>query len=62
MVSGTATAVLTHTRPPYELVLVDNGSRDPTPSYLETLCFRPGPAQVKVITNATNRGFPAGCN
>jgi GT2 family glycosyltransferase/tetratricopeptide (TPR) repeat protein len=55
-------SVLRHTRPPYELVLVDNGSTDATPGYLEELTRRPGPARVAVIRNQTNVGFPAGCN
>src|SRR5262249_23036869 len=55
-------SVLAHTRSPYELVLVDNGSADDTPAYLEEVRRRPGPARVEVIRNETNRGFPAGCN
>jgi glycosyltransferase involved in cell wall biosynthesis/Tfp pilus assembly protein PilF len=55
-------SVLVHTRPPYELVLVDNGSTDATPAYLEELRRRPGPARVVVLRNDTNRGFAAGCN
>ena len=55
-------SVLRHTRPPYELILVDNGSTDGTPQYLEEIRARPGPARVEVIYNEKNRGFPAGCN
>jgi GT2 family glycosyltransferase/predicted Zn-dependent protease len=55
-------SLLRHTRSPYELILVDNGSTDDTPSYLEQLRRRPGPARVEVIRNETNVGFPAGCN
>ena len=55
-------SLLGHTRPPYELVLVDNGSTDGTPEYLDELRHRPGPRRVEVIRNETNRGFPAGCN
>jgi glycosyltransferase involved in cell wall biosynthesis/Flp pilus assembly protein TadD len=55
-------SVLRHTRPPYELVLVDNGSTDATPALLEEFRTRPGPERVTVIRNATNVGFPAGCN
>jgi glycosyltransferase involved in cell wall biosynthesis len=36
-------SVFRHTRPPYELVLVDNGSSDGTPAYLEEMRTRPGP-------------------
>jgi GT2 family glycosyltransferase/predicted Zn-dependent protease len=55
-------SVLRWTRTPYELVLVDNGSTDGTPAYLEEVRARPGPARVVVIRNEENRGFPAGCN
>jgi GT2 family glycosyltransferase len=55
-------SVLRHTRAPYELVLVDNGSTDGTPALLEEARSRPGPARVEVIRNETNVGFPAGCN
>ena len=41
---------------PYELILVDNGSTDGTPDYLNTL------ADARVILNTENRGFPAAVN
>jgi GT2 family glycosyltransferase/tetratricopeptide (TPR) repeat protein len=55
-------SVLRHTRAPYELVLVDNGSTDGTAAYLEALRSQPGPARVEVIRHEGNVGFPAGCN
>jgi GT2 family glycosyltransferase/tetratricopeptide (TPR) repeat protein len=55
-------SVLYHTRVPYELVLVDNGSTDDTPTYLEQVRERSGPNRVEIIRNDTNCGFPAGCN
>jgi GT2 family glycosyltransferase/predicted Zn-dependent protease len=55
-------SVLRHTRAPYELVVVDNASTDGTAEYLKELCSRPGPDRVAVIRNASNVGFPAGCN
>ena len=55
-------SVLRRTRPPYELVLIDNGSADGTPDYLNEIGARPGPDRVEVARNETNRGFPAGCN
>jgi GT2 family glycosyltransferase/predicted Zn-dependent protease len=51
-----------HTRPPYEVILVNNGSTDGTPAFLEEVRSLPGPERVVVIHNETNRGFPAGCN
>jgi GT2 family glycosyltransferase/predicted Zn-dependent protease len=55
-------SVLRHTRAPYELVPVDNGSTDGTPEYLAEVQRRPGPVRVAVIRNAENRGFPRGAN
>jgi GT2 family glycosyltransferase/Flp pilus assembly protein TadD len=55
-------SVLRHTERPYELLLVDNGSTDATPAYLEEVRTRPGPVRVEVIRNDTNRGFPVGAN
>ncbi len=55
-------SVLRWTRRPFELLLVDNGSTDETPGYLHEIRLRQEPDRVEVITNATNRGFPAGCN
>jgi glycosyltransferase involved in cell wall biosynthesis/GT2 family glycosyltransferase len=44
-----------HTDIPYELILVDNGSEDDTPSYAAQAADEP-------IINATNRGFSPGFN
>jgi GT2 family glycosyltransferase/tetratricopeptide (TPR) repeat protein len=55
-------SVLKHTRAPYELVIVDNGSTDGTPGYLNELRSRSGPVRIDVVRNETNVGFPAGCN
>jgi len=45
-----------HTRPPYEVVIVDNGSGPETIEWLKTL------DDVRVVYNATNRGFAGGSN
>jgi GT2 family glycosyltransferase/tetratricopeptide (TPR) repeat protein len=55
-------SVWKHTRASYELILVDNGSTDGTPAFLEEVKSRPGPARVVVIRNEVNRGFAPGCN
>jgi glycosyltransferase involved in cell wall biosynthesis len=55
-------SVLAHTRPPFEVVVVDNGSTDATPDLLAEVATRPGPVRVRVIRNAENRGFAAGVN
>lgn len=49
-----------HTRPPWELVAVDNGSTDGTAHYLAGVRDA-APFRVEVITNPGNRGFPAAC-
>jgi glycosyltransferase involved in cell wall biosynthesis/tetratricopeptide (TPR) repeat protein/2-polyprenyl-3-methyl-5-hydroxy-6-metoxy-1,4-benzoquinol methylase len=41
---------------PYELIVVDNASTDGTVDYLHAL------SDVRLITNETNRGFPAAAN
>src|SRR5262249_36845277 len=57
-----AESVLRHTRAPYELIFINNGSTDGTGAYLDGLVGRPGPERVVVIHNADNRGYPAGVN
>jgi GT2 family glycosyltransferase len=46
--------------PPFELIVVDNGSHDASRAYLRTIERRF--ANVRLILNETNRGFPAACN
>ena len=56
-------SVFAHTKEPFELVIVDNGSTDSTLEYVDSLdrsessCLR-----IKVISNSENRGFAKGCN
>jgi GT2 family glycosyltransferase len=54
-------ALFRHTRRPWELVVVDNGSADGTPHYLAGIRDA-APVRVEVLTNPENRGFPAACN
>jgi cellulose synthase/poly-beta-1,6-N-acetylglucosamine synthase-like glycosyltransferase len=54
-------ALKQHTRPPWELIVVNNGSTDETGSYLagvRDLAAVP----VAVVNNAANLGFPAAIN
>ena len=55
------TAIFRHTRPPWELIVVDNGSTDGTGMYLAGIQDA-APAPVTVITNGQNLGFPAAIN
>jgi GT2 family glycosyltransferase len=52
--------VLAATDLPFEVIVVDNGSSDDTPSYLARLAERN--SNVRVVLNDSNRGFAAGSN
>ena len=54
-------ALFRNTRPPWELIVIDNGSRDGTGAYLAGVQDA-SPVPVTVIANAANRGFPAAVN
>ena len=49
-------SIRARTAVPYELILVDNGSTDGTPAYLQSI------PSATVLTNSTNLGFPAAAN
>jgi GT2 family glycosyltransferase len=53
-------SILKQTDVPFELVLVDNGSTDGTPSYFRDLKKRR--PNVRVVTNRANLGYAAGMN
>jgi len=55
-------SVRRHTKRPYELILIDNGSTDATPSLLDAVKSWPDPVRVEVIRNDSNRGYAAGVN
>src|SRR5262249_3320118 len=59
---GCLESVLAHTRPPYELVLIDNGSADGTAAFFAEVRAKAGPERVEVIRNEKNLGYPAACN
>jgi GT2 family glycosyltransferase len=46
--------------PPFELIVIDNGSRDGSRAFLRTIERRF--ANVRLILNDANRGFAAACN
>jgi O-antigen biosynthesis protein len=54
-------ALTHHTRAPWELIVVNNGSTDATADYLAGVQDAAS-VPVTVIANATNRGFPAAIN
>lgn len=54
-------ALFRHSRPPWELIVVDNGSTDGTSTYLQGV-HDVAPVRVEVIANPENRGFPTACN
>jgi hypothetical protein len=54
-------ALKSHTRPAWELIVVDNGSTDGTGTYLAGVRDM-STVPVTVVSNATNVGFPAAIN
>jgi O-antigen biosynthesis protein len=55
------TALRMCTRPPWELIVVDNGSTDGTAAYLNGV-QNAAAVPVTVISSRDNRGFPAAIN
>lgn len=54
-------ALAKYTRPPWELIVVDNGSEDGTAAYIEGV-GDVASFPTTLIANSTNRGFPAAVN
>jgi GT2 family glycosyltransferase len=54
-------ALFRHSTPPWELIVIDNGSTDGTAAYLEGV-RDVASVPVTIVTNTENRGFPAACN
>jgi len=55
-------SVVRHTQRDFELILVDNGSKDAVPDLFRQYENDFGPARVKVVTHSNNLGFAAGVN
>jgi glycosyltransferase involved in cell wall biosynthesis len=55
------TTLKSHTRQPWELIVIDNGSTDGTAAYLSGVQDA-AVVPVTVISNRENRGFPAAIN
>ncbi|MCI0702677.1 MAG: glycosyltransferase [Planctomycetia bacterium] len=55
-------SVLRCTRPPVELILVDNGSETETSSLLADYTRRPGVGRVELLRTGKNLGYPAAAN
>ncbi len=55
------TALVRYTRPPWELIVVDNGSTDGTAIYLAGVQDA-SPIPITVVSNPTNRGYPTAVN
>lgn len=53
-------SIAVNTPEPYELILVDNGSADGTVAWLREQVS--ADSRIRLIENAENRGFAAGCN
>ena len=54
-------SLVRHTRPPWELIVIDNGSTDGTAAYLAGVRDA-ADVPVKIIANQANLGFPAAIN
>jgi glycosyltransferase involved in cell wall biosynthesis len=54
-------ALFRNTRPPWELIVIDNGSTDETGAYLGGVQDA-SPVPVTVNSNASDRGFPSATN
>ncbi len=55
-------SLLNHSRPPYELILVHNGSGPDSRSFLEEFRRSRGAARVEMIHTPDNQGFAGRCN
>ena len=55
------TALVRYTRPPWELIVVDDGSTDGTATYLAGVQDA-SPIPITVVSNPTNRGYATAVN
>lgn len=49
-------SIIKHTAEPYEIIVVDNGSKDGTKEYLRSLPY------IRTVFNMENKGYAKGCN
>ena len=54
-------AITAHTTPPWELVIVNDGSSDGTATYVDALQDA-DPKRVIVVSHTASQGFPTSCN
>jgi GT2 family glycosyltransferase len=58
MLSETAGSIMKHCKPIFEIIIIDNDSKDGSPGYIDSIYGR----QVKIVKNAENKGFGAANN